>query len=60
MSAPARPKLPLPRYTGRRVAVCPETGADLEQEFDGFWCSGCNDTHPFSYVIFPGDVDDDD
>jgi len=52
--------VPLPRYTSARVAVCPVTGADLETEFDGFWCHECQELHPFCYVVHPGDIDDDD
>jgi hypothetical protein len=42
-----------------RVALCPDTGAELEQEFDGFWCPECKDVHPFTYVVHPDDIDDD-
>jgi hypothetical protein len=42
-----------------RVAICPITHADLEDEGTGFWCTECQDMHPFSYVIFPDDIDDD-
>lgn len=52
--------IPLPRYTARRVAVCPDTGADLEDEGFAWWCPACETTHPFSYIAFPGDPDDDD
>jgi tRNA(Ile2) C34 agmatinyltransferase TiaS len=43
-----------------RVAVCPTCGMDLDDEGFGFWCSSCRCAWPFSYVIFPEDLDDDE
>jgi hypothetical protein len=46
-------------YTGSRAAVCPDTGADLQDEGFAYWCPACRTSHPFSYVVLPGDIDDD-